>query len=404
MLVRIFVKAFSSLTRIRPIYAIIAAVAALALVVGVILITNKRKLSDLSIEGQSRELTTYAASVSDLLADEGIEVGEHDLVAPGMESDLEDGQSVVVRYAQQLNLEIDGDERDVWTTAQTAEEALTDMSRRGSETAVLFRSSDSLGRQARTLPLVSGTEVLLVDAGEEESITIAEDTTVGQLFDEQGALLGTMDEVAITSDEDEEADVVITITRIYEENRRSTKKIKYESTTKNDSSMYKGERKVVTEGKNGKKERIHWVRVVDEEVVDKELREENILKEPVDEVIAVGTKERPKPKPKAESNSNSGSSKSSSGGGSATKKAKGSTDSLNWGALAQCESGGSATIVSSNGLYHGLYQFPVPSWKAVGGSGLSSQAPAAEQTARAKMLYERSGAGQWPVCGKNLFK
>ena len=27
----------------------------------------------------------------------------------------------------------------------------------------------------------------------------------------------------------------------------------------------------------------------------------------------------------------------------------------------------------------------------------------AEQTARAQALYDRSGAGQWPVCGKNLF-
>src|SRR5690625_7143778 len=80
MLVRIFVKAFSSLTRIRPIYAMIAGVAVLALVVGGIIITNMRKTIDLSIDGQSRELTTYAASVSDLLADEGIEVGEHDLV------------------------------------------------------------------------------------------------------------------------------------------------------------------------------------------------------------------------------------------------------------------------------------------------------------------------------------
>src|SRR5690625_2462782 len=112
MSVRIFVKAFSSITRIRPIYAMIAGVAVLALVVGGIIITNMRKTIDLSIDGQSRELTTYAASVSDLLDDEGIEVGEHDLVAPGMEADLEDGQSVVVRYAQQLNLEIDGEERD----------------------------------------------------------------------------------------------------------------------------------------------------------------------------------------------------------------------------------------------------------------------------------------------------
>jgi hypothetical protein len=68
-------------------------------------------------------------------------------------------------------------------------------------------------------------------------------------------------------------------------------------------------------------------------------------------------------------------------------------------AIAQCESGGDPTAVSSNGMYHGKYQFSVATWQAVGGSGLPSQAPEAEQDMRAVMLYEQSGPGQWPVCG-----
>ena len=83
--------------------------------------------------------------------------------------------------------------------------------------------------------------------------------------------------------------------------------------------------------------------------------------------------------------------------------AGGDADSLNWAALAKCESGGNPTAVSSTGKYHGLYQFSVSTWQAVGGAGLPSDASAEEQTARAKMLYNRSGAGQWPHCGKNLF-
>jgi hypothetical protein len=68
-------------------------------------------------------------------------------------------------------------------------------------------------------------------------------------------------------------------------------------------------------------------------------------------------------------------------------------------AIAQCESGGNPAAVSSNGMYHGKYQFSVATWAAVGGSGLPSQAPEAEQDMRAAMLYARSGPGQWPVCG-----
>jgi hypothetical protein len=69
-------------------------------------------------------------------------------------------------------------------------------------------------------------------------------------------------------------------------------------------------------------------------------------------------------------------------------------------AIAQCESGGDPTAVSANGMYHGKYQFSVATWAAMGGGGLPSQAPEAEQDMRAAMLYAQSGPGQWPVCGQ----
>lgn len=69
-------------------------------------------------------------------------------------------------------------------------------------------------------------------------------------------------------------------------------------------------------------------------------------------------------------------------------------------AIAECESGGDPRIVSSNGLYHGKYQFSPETWESVGGEGLPSEAPEAEQDYRAALLYERSGPGQWPVCGQ----
>ena len=78
------------------------------------------------------------------------------------------------------------------------------------------------------------------------------------------------------------------------------------------------------------------------------------------------------------------------------------SDGNNWGALAKCESGGNPSVVSSNGLYHGLYQFDSQTWKSVGGTGVASQASAAEQTHRAKILYSQRGSQPWPVCGSNL--
>ena len=43
-------------------------------------------------------------------------------------------------------------------------------------------------------------------------------------------------------------------------------------------------------------------------------------------------------------------------------------------------------------------QFALQSWQSVGGTGYPHQASPAEQDLRARILYERSGPGQWPVC------
>jgi len=61
-------------------------------------------------------------------------------------------------------------------------------------------------------------------------------------------------------------------------------------------------------------------------------------------------------------------------------------DGLNWGALANCESGGNPRAVNPAG-YYGLYQFDLGTWRSVGGSGLPTAASAGEQTFRAKLLY-----------------
>ncbi len=74
-----------------------------------------------------------------------------------------------------------------------------------------------------------------------------------------------------------------------------------------------------------------------------------------------------------------------------------SLDTLN--AIAACESGGDPTAVSADGTYRGKYQFDYGTWESVGGSGDPAQATEQEQDYRAALLYERSGASPWPICG-----
>jgi len=104
----------------------------------------------------------------------------------------------------------------------------------------------------------------------------------------------------------------------------------------------------------------------------------------------------------AGSGSGSGSDVSAGGSGSSASSGSGSISGSLMAILmkiAQCESGGNPHAISPSGQYRGMFQFTYATWAAVGGQGDPAQASAAEQIQRAAILYERSGPGQWPVCG-----
>jgi LysM repeat protein len=75
------------------------------------------------------------------------------------------------------------------------------------------------------------------------------------------------------------------------------------------------------------------------------------------------------------------------------------SSSVNWDAVAQCESGGNWSINTGNGFYGGL-QFTQSTWKAYGGQGSPQSASRAQQIAVAERVLQGQGIGAWPVCGK----
>jgi len=81
-----------------------------------------------------------------------------------------------------------------------------------------------------------------------------------------------------------------------------------------------------------------------------------------------------------------------------------------WAALRMCEASGNYQISSSNGLYHGAYQFHQPTWDDLAkrhnradlvGVKPSNASPA-DQDAMARALYRERGSQPWPHCGRHL--
>jgi resuscitation-promoting factor RpfA len=75
--------------------------------------------------------------------------------------------------------------------------------------------------------------------------------------------------------------------------------------------------------------------------------------------------------------------------------------SVNWDAIANCESSGNWAINTGNGFYGGL-QFTQSTWDAYGGQSYASRADLAsrdQQIAVAEKVLAGQGIGAWPVCG-----
>ncbi len=75
-------------------------------------------------------------------------------------------------------------------------------------------------------------------------------------------------------------------------------------------------------------------------------------------------------------------------------------DSVNWDAIAQCESGGNWSINTGNGYFGGL-QFKPATWASNGGVGNPAQAPREEQIRVAENVLATQGIGAWGSCGRN---
>lgn len=85
-------------------------------------------------------------------------------------------------------------------------------------------------------------------------------------------------------------------------------------------------------------------------------------------------------------------------GASLALAAPAAADSVDWDAIASCESSGNWAIDTGNGFYGGL-QFTLSTWESNGGEGMPNDASRAEQIRVAENVLRTQGIGAWPVCG-----
>ncbi|WP_069768626.1 resuscitation-promoting factor [Streptomyces sp. LUP30] len=333
------------------------------------------KAVELTVDGKPRTLHTFADDVGELLAEEGVKVGAHDVVAPAPGAALTSGDEVAVRYGRPVRLTLDGHRHDMWTTAHTVEEALRQLWVRAEGAYMSVSRSQPIGRAGLALDVRTERSVTVMADGRARTVR-TNAATVREAVQAAGITLRGQDTTSVDPGSFPRDGQTVTVLRITGSQEVREEQIPFPVRRTEDPSLFKGTEVVERAGQPGLRRITYALRTVNGVRQRPRRIRDEVVRAPRTQVVKVGTKPRP-------------------------TSVQGA-DGLNWQSLAACESGGRPNAVDSSGTYGGLYQFDTRTWQNLGGSGRPQDAPAEEQTFRAKKLYVRRGASPWPHCGTRL--
>ena len=333
------------------------------------------KAIELNVDGETRTLHTFADDVTELLTEEGVEIGAHDVVAPGPDMEISSGDEVAVHYARPVRLTLDGHRRELWTTAHTVAGALRQLGVRQEGAYVSSPRSRRIGRGGLALDVRTERTVTIMADGRARTVR-TNAATVREAVEEAGITLHGQDTTSVPQGSFPRDGQTVTVLRITGGKEVREEPIPFQVRRTEDPTLFRGTEVVERAGEPGLRRITFALRTVNGVRQKPRRIRSEVVREPRPQVVKVGTRQRP-------------------------ASVRGAYH-LDWQGLAACESGGRPDAVDSSGTYGGLYQFDTGTWHALGGSGRPQDAPAAEQTYRAKKLYVRRGASPWPHCGGRL--
>ncbi len=433
-----------------------------ALTVGGGTVAALTKTVTISVDGTQRQVTTLAGSVDGALSAAGLSLASHDTLAPAGNASISDGSQIALNRGRLFTVTIDGRKQQIWTTARTVDQALAEIGRNPAGlqlsanrsraipqgglqiTAATLHTVSVSGSHVKTAETVTSAARTVGDLLKQERITLGVNDRVSPalatvLTDGQAVTVRTLPTVVIADGAGKAAsrvsdlrtvsdllkaqhikvgkdDVVspaqstplsqglrITITRVgYQLVTRSQSIAQPADQSVDDSSMAQGTTTVTQQGQAGSAEIVYRVKIVNGKAAPGQELSRKTVTPAVATVTHVGTYVAPvvvAPTPSAAPVVSSSSS--SAPAPAAAAPAGGSSGwSVNWDAIAQCESTNNWSINTGNGYYGGL-QFDIGTWLSNGGGQYAPRADLAskdQQIAIAEKVYAARGLQPW-ACG-----
>ncbi len=330
----------------------------------------------MSVDGRTQEVTSFADTVGEVLEDEGIEVTDRDVVAPGLDETVSDGSKITIKYARPVDLNVDGVETTHWVTATDVASALGQIGLTLRDADLSTSRGAPISRDGLELEVVTPKNLTFKIGPKKAVKKTVVALTVEDALKEMGVVLHRTDETqpgpaSVVADGDR---IVFTNVRVVRKSVQG-ERVDFGTVEREDDSMTEGETSVVRSGRDGLRNVTYRLVFRNGELTVRKVVRQQVLRAPVDEIVEIGTA------PAVEAYA---------------------TGTTVWDALARCESGGNWAINTGNGYYGGL-QFNLGTWQAYGGTGLPSENSRETQIAVATRLRDATGGyGSWPGCAASL--
>ncbi|WP_300765785.1 G5 domain-containing protein [uncultured Bifidobacterium sp.] len=341
---------------------VLVCVGAVVLASVVTFMIGARKSVALTINGDTRTVTTYAMSVDRLLDEQDVDVKSHDSVTSTTGGNIDEDTVVTVRKAYQATIVIDGKSVPFWTTATSTTQLLN-----------FFRANEKQAEKvtvniANVYNQLTGGLVIKQDG----PVTVIADGKSVTIQNGRLPAASILDAAGVTLDKNDRVNVSLqnghTILRVQRITHRTVNEIittPFGTQTVIDGSLSAGETVIRQKGATGTTRRTYDVTYADGVEESRTLVSSTVVSSPLDEIIAVGP-------------SSSSSSSSQSTSGSSDEDSESSQDTSSSSSSSSSPSpttGGTSSSSSSSSSTSTSTTSPTPTNGSPGTSTSSKPSP-----------------------------
>lgn len=273
----------------------LAIVAAVISLMAVTLCSCGAKAVNVTIKDRGETSTvegTEDMTVEQLLQKAELKLGSKDEVEPKKDvkwSEAKAKEITIKRYAK-VTVVFDTEKKEVELVGGTVADAIDKAGFKLTDGVEADKEKDSYLEDGMTITLTKANSVTLTVDGK-TTVYNTKSATVKDFLNEHKVKLGKDDEVKPSAGTKlKDGDEVVVKRVEYKEEKRK-EKVKFTTENVNDPDLTAGETKVTQQGVEGEKEVTYKVKYVDGKATDKKKLSEKVTKEPVNEIIANGTKQ-----------------------------------------------------------------------------------------------------------------